>query len=127
VTYRIDSQEMEGAAIAVVTLTGTSDYDTITGMLRELDQLAPRLIFIDEAQFKPDLLSGIHIQEFAKQWRNAAALRAARMSVHAPNPVMYGLNRMFQLWAGAEDKMAVFRDRDEALAWLLRRDQDPAG
>jgi hypothetical protein len=87
-------------------------------MLRELDVRAPRLIFIDESAFKPDLLSGIHIQEFAKQWRNATALRAARMSVHAPSPVMFGLNRMFQLWADAEDRVAVFRRRDEALAWL---------
>jgi hypothetical protein len=35
---------------------------------------------------------------------------------------MYGLNRMFQLWADAEDRVAVFRRRDEALAWLLHPD-----
>jgi hypothetical protein len=126
VSYRIDDQVIEGSAVVVVTLTGTSDRDTIIGMLRELDERAPGLIFIDESEFGPDLLSGIHIQEFAAQWRGATALRAARMAVHAPHLVMYGLNRMFQLWADSRDKVAVFRDRDEALAWLLRAArQDP--
>jgi hypothetical protein len=58
VTYRIDDQEMAGVGVVVVTLTGTSDRDTITGMLRELDERAPRLIFIDESEFKPDLRPG---------------------------------------------------------------------
>lgn len=124
-TYQIERRQMEGVAVHVVTLTDTADYDTITGMLRELDEAAPQLIFIDESAFRPDLLAGVHIQEFAKQWRAAVSLRAARLAVHAPNPAMYGLNRMFQLWAGAEEKMAVFRERDAALAWLLGRAETP--
>jgi hypothetical protein len=124
VSYRIHDEEMNGAAVVVVTLTGTSDRDTIVGMLQALDERAPRLIFIDESEFSPDLLSGVHIQEFAAQWRGATALRAARMAVYAPNPVMYGLNRMFQLWADSKEGVAVFRKREEALAWLLRLAND---
>jgi hypothetical protein len=118
-SYRIENERIDGAEVIVVTLTGTADRDTIVGMLRELEERAPRLIFIDESAFRPDLLAGIHIQQFAEQWRSATALHAARLAVHAPKPVMYGLNRMFQAWAHADDRMAVFRDRTEALAWLL--------
>ena len=34
------------------------------------------------------------------------------------NIAMYGLNRMFQGLANADDRVGVFHDRSHAIAWL---------
>jgi hypothetical protein len=85
-----------------VTLSGAASFGTIAGLPREPEALQPR-----------------HIQEIAKLWRNATTLRGARTAVFAPSPVIYGLNPMFQAWAGEEVRAAVFTGRGDATAWLL--------
>ena len=36
----------------------------------------------------------------------------------APNPVVYGLNRMAIVFADDEDRIRVFRNREAATSWL---------
>jgi hypothetical protein len=118
--YQIEADSADGIDFASVTITGSLGHVQITEMLAELDARRPERILIDESRFRPDLLSSLHIRQFAEQWRNATALNTARIAVHTPSLVMYGLNRMFQMLT-AEDRVAVFHTRAEAMAWLLER------
>ena len=116
--YRVDAH-LDGDDIVTVTLSRAASFETIAGPLRELEALRPRRVLMDESGLRPGLVSPSHIQQIAKLWRNAAALRGARIAVFAPSPVIYGLNRMFQAWAGEEVRVAVFTGRGDATAWLL--------
>ena len=91
----------------------------IIGLLRELETLAPPRVLIDESGFRPGLIGPGHIRAIADQWRSSTAFGAARIAVVAPNPVIYGLNRMFQAWANEADRVAVFSSRADATAWLV--------
>jgi hypothetical protein len=102
-----------------VHLEGAASFETITALLRELDALAPRLVLLDESGLRPGMVSPAHIKDIAEQWRKAAALRSARIAVFTPNLVIYGLNRMFQGFADAADRVRVFTSQAEARAWLL--------
>jgi hypothetical protein len=110
----------------MVTLTGRLDFGTISALLDELDGLAvaalPDLltILIDETDAGPGLLSAGHVRNWINRWRAATALKQGRIAVIAPDLVMYGLNRMAQGIAGAESEghLTVFRNREDALAWL---------
>ena len=42
-----------------------------------------------------------------------------RIAAFATNPVIYGLNRMFQGLAVCAERVSVFNDRARAKAWLL--------
>jgi hypothetical protein len=55
-------------------------------------------------------------------WRGSEGLRhRTRISVCAPSPVMYGLNRMAQVFAGSdsEGRIHVSRTEEEARDWLI--------
>ncbi len=49
----------------------------------------------------------------------------ARRAFVGDNPAMYGLARMFQIVRGlrGDEQIRVFRNRDEAMAWLLEKEQ----
>jgi hypothetical protein len=117
--YQIDAQAYDGSEVVTVTLSGAASFDTIIGLLRDLDARRPGRVLIDESGLRPGLVSPGHIGEIAAQWRNATALRAARIAVFARNPVIYGLNRMFAGLANAEGRVEVFNSRAEALTWLI--------
>lgn len=116
------------AGLVVVTLTGRLTYDTIAGMLEELDDLTTAglpgkvNVLVDETGASPGLLHIAEIRRWIARWRQAAALKDGRIAVVAPTIVMYGLNRMAQAIAGDESEghLEVFRDRGEALIWLQR-------
>ena len=109
-----------------VVLSGRLDYETIVGMLDELAELATaalpaRLnILVDETDAKPGLLGPSEIRSWIDRWKRAELLEG-RLAVIAPTMVMFGLNRMAQGLggAGAENHLAVFKNRDDALSWLL--------
>jgi len=42
----------------------------------------------------------------------------AAIAVVAPNKVVYGMNRMFQLVSNADTRLAVFWTRQAAVAWV---------
>jgi hypothetical protein len=120
--YRIDPPSSDGEDVMMVTLSGAATFEMIAGLLRELDARRPSRVLIDEGGLRPGLIGPAQIGQIVAEWRKASALRAARVAVLAPNPVIYGLNRMFQGLANAEGRIAVFSGRAEALAWLLQEE-----
>jgi hypothetical protein len=111
-----------------VVLSGRLNYETIAGMLAELAELAvaalpARLnVLVDETDATPGLLGPREIRNWIEGWKRAELMRG-RLAVVAPTLVMFGLNRMAHGFAGddAEGHLAVFRNRDAAMSWLLSR------
>jgi hypothetical protein len=102
------------------------DYETIMGMLDELAELAAaalpaRLnVLVDETDASPGLLGPSEVRRWIDRWKRAELMQG-RLAVIAPSMVMFGLNRMAQGIAGAdaEHHLAVFKNRDDAMGWLL--------
>ena len=76
-------------------------------------------MLIDETDLGAGLVGPSDISRIAQAWGSAAALRSARIAAFATNPVIYGLNRMFQGLADGAERVSVFNDRVRARAWLL--------
>jgi hypothetical protein len=112
-----------------VVLSGRLNYETIGGMLAELAELAlaalpARLnVLVDETDATPGLLGPGEIRKWIEGWKRAELMHG-RLAVVAPTLVMFGLNRMAQGLAGgdAEEHLAVFKNRDDAMSWLLPRE-----
>jgi len=119
--YDLSAETIDGIELVSVTLSGPASLDGIIGLLRELEARRPSRVLIDESGLRAGFVSPGQIRQIADEWRKAAAVRAARIAVFTPNLVIYGLNRMFQGWADAGDRVAVFTDRAAATAWLLER------
>ena len=109
-----------------VVLSGRLNYETIAGMLAELADMAlaalpARLqVLVDETDATPGLLGPREIRNWIDGWKRAELMKG-RLAVVAPTMVMFGLNRMAHGLAGAdaEEHLAVFRNRDDAMSWLL--------
>jgi hypothetical protein len=121
--YRIDREEPKEDGIVLVKLTGRAHAETIVKLLVELNSLAERdsslRVLIDETDLGAGFVGPSDIGRIAQAWRKAAALRSIRIAAFASNPVIYGLNRMFQGLAVGAEKVSVFNDQARARAWLL--------
>lgn len=112
-----------------VVLGGRLTYETIAGMLADLAELAraalpERLkVLVDETDANPGMLGPREIRNWVDGWKRAELMHG-RMAVVAPTLVMFGLNRMAQGLAGdaADGHLAVFKNRDDAIVWLLGGD-----
>jgi hypothetical protein len=122
-SYRIDPADSNADGLILVTLSGRAQADTIVKLLNELNALAqgdPALrVLIDETDLGAGFVGPSDIGRIARAWKNAAALRKSRIAAFATNPVIYGLNRMFQGLADGAERVSVFNDRTRARAWLL--------
>jgi hypothetical protein len=120
--YRIDREDNDDS-IVLVKLSGRAHAETIVKLLDELNALAERepgvLVLIDETDLGAGLIGPSDIGRIAQAWRKAGALRSIRIAAFAINPVIYGLNRMFQGLADGAERVRVFNDRTRARAWLL--------
>jgi hypothetical protein len=108
--------------LILVKLSGRPEADSIVLMLDQIDALVAHdvslRILIDETELRPSFVGPGDIGRFVAAWKRGAALRAATLAVFTPNLAMYGLNRMFQLLADEEDRVRVFHNRADAMAWL---------
>lgn len=118
--YRIDRLGIGEREILAVTLSGTIAAKSLVLILDELERLQPPSVLIDESAFKASLITPADIEQIARRWATAEHLRTAFIAVIAPNPVVYGLNRMFQLVADSNLRLGVFWNRTAALEWLGR-------
>ena len=121
--YRIDPEDSREEGIVLVKLSGRAQADSIVKLLDELNILAERepalRVLIDETDLGAGFVGPSDIGRIAKAWRKAVALRSVRIAAFATNPVIYGLNRMFQGLAVGAEHVTVFHDRARARAWLL--------
>ena len=122
-SHRIDLGDSNEDGIVLVTLSGRAQADSIVKLLDELNVLAGRdpalRVLIDETELGAGFVGPSDIGRIARAWKNAAALRQSRIAAFATNPVIYGLNRMFQGLADGAERVSVFNDRARARAWLL--------
>jgi hypothetical protein len=121
--YRIDPESSNEDGLVFVKLSGRAQADAIVKLLKELNALAERdpalRVLIDETDLGAGFVGPSDIGRIADAWRKATALRTVRIAAFASNPVIYGLNRMFQGLADGADHVTVFNDRARARAWLL--------
>lgn len=101
-----------------MTLSGALRAVTLLAILDSLEIARPAFVLVDESELKVGLIGPGDIQRIAHQWSMAKNLREAAIAVVAPNPVVYGLNRMFQLVSNADTRLAVFWVRSAAVEWL---------
>jgi predicted ATPase len=119
--YLIDPPAADDQGIVTVTMSGSASFETIAALLRELEARAPRWVLVDQTELRPGAISPAQVRRLADLWKGATALKDARIAAYSPNLVIFGLNRMFQLLANSEDRVAVFKGRAEAIAWLLEQ------
>jgi hypothetical protein len=115
---RVDALRVGGRDGVAVTLSGALRAATILLLLDSLEVAGPAFVLIDESDFKVGLIGPGDIQRIAHQWSTGKNLRDAAIAVVAPNPVVYGLNRMFQLLSNADTRLAVFWNRPAAVDWV---------
>lgn len=119
---RVDTLRIGRRDGVAVTLSGAMRATTIIALLNSLEVAEPAFVLIDESELKVGLIGPGDIQRIAHQWSIAKHLRDATIAVVAPNPVVYGLNRMFQLVSNADTRLAVFWNRPAAVAWVSALD-----
>ena len=121
--YHIDLEGSKADGVVFVKLSGRAHTETIVKLLDELNALAELdsslRVLIDETDLGAGFVGPSDIGRIAQAWRKAGALRSIRIAAFASNPVIYGLNRMFQGLAEGAERVSVFNDRARAKAWLL--------
>jgi hypothetical protein len=115
---RLDTLHIGRSDGIAVTLSGSLNASTILALLSALERANPAFVLLDESDLKVGLIGSGDIQRIAQQWSAATNLRGAAIAVVAPNPVVYGLNRMFQLLSDADTRLAVFWGRPAAVNWV---------
>jgi hypothetical protein len=108
-----------------VALRGRPRLEMVLSMFSELEQLASKdaelFVLIDESEMKAALLSPGELRAMIDGLKASPGLRRSRIAIYAPSPLVYGLNRMAQAFAGErwEDRLKAFRSKGEAERWLL--------
>jgi hypothetical protein len=108
-------------------VSGHAEPGNIHALLTELQAMArqrgPLRILVDESDLKPGLMGFNDIFEIVQDWRTSTALRASRIAIIAPDPIVRGLNQTFRILANLERKDVVnaFSKRADALAWLVKK------
>jgi hypothetical protein len=124
-TFEIEEARFDDQEVVVVELSGRANYETISSLLAELnlriEQRTALRVLMDESDLQAGFMGASQVRDLADRWKATSALHAARIAVYAPGLTIFGLNRMFQGLAGkdAEDTISVFRNRVDAIAWLV--------
>ena len=125
-TYDLAQRE----AYVLVTLRGRPRVEIVRSLFHDLEQLteqlttedAELLVLIDESEMMARLLHPSELRKMIGLLKDSKGLRQrSRIAIYAPSPVVYGMNRMAQAFAGqaSEGRLEVFRAADDAETWLL--------
>jgi hypothetical protein len=113
-------------AFVFVTLRGRPRIGIVRSLFYELEQLttedAELLVLIDESEVMVRLLRPSELREMIDLYKASTGLRErSRIAIYAPSPIVYGMTRMAQAFAGqaSEGRFEVFRTADDAETWLL--------
>jgi hypothetical protein len=119
--YEIDKQRR----LVTSTASGAISMDEIWAHQEKL---------IKDPEYDPTFAQLLDIAQVTKLELNGDDVRtiagskifasSSRLAIVASSNLLYGLARMFQIFREmkGEQGIHVFRDRDEALAWVLRQD-----
>jgi hypothetical protein len=121
-TYPIEHETLDDRDIHVVKLAGELSVTGLLAFIEQLDALAAQQpsieLLLDESDAKASLISPLDLRRIARAWGDSTAAERTRIAIFAPSPVIYGLNRMVQVFGNTERRMKVFKSRAEATAWL---------
>jgi hypothetical protein len=123
--YELEFVTQGGKELVQVRLFGQADHANLEALIAELDAAVrdrhPIGILVDESELKPGLIGVDDVRTIVVRWRKANDLRAARIAVFAPNPLVFGLNRLVESLAARDKRMTMraFRERGSALGWLM--------
>ena len=105
----------------------------VVSMFNELERLTTDTrelrVLIDESDMKATLLTPSELRRMIDALKNSPGLRKrSRIAICAPSPLVYGLNRMAQAFAGkeSEGRLEVFRTKESAEVWLRRHEPTSA-
>ena len=92
-------------AYVFVALRGRPRVGIVRSLFHELEQLttedAELLVLIDESEVMVGLLRPSELREMIDLLKASAGLRErSRIAIYAPSPMVYGMNRMAQAFAG---------------------------
>jgi len=112
-TYRVDGERH----LVFVTLSGVVTLEEIATILegnRGLPLDGSWRELVDLTEMTDLAASGAHLQHLAQM---ATARSFGKVAIVAPNPLTFGLARMYALTADAEN-LQVFHDLADAEAWI---------
>jgi hypothetical protein len=105
--------------IVRVDFLASPDRDDVLALMDALDGLENselRLFVMEKAEM---LLSTAEVREEAEVARNMVN-QPRKIAVVAPGSISYGISRIFKVFRESEEtRLEVFRELDEARAWLL--------
>jgi hypothetical protein len=123
--YELLSED-HGRTIVVGRLIGQADGETVAklgvALAAQAADGAPLRILLDEGELRAGLILPQDIRGIVDDWRSVLVRPNVRLAAFAPNPIIYGLNRLGLSIAARDtgDRVAVFSRREEAVLWLLR-------
>jgi hypothetical protein len=91
---------------------------------RQVELLRPRAILFDANDLGVEAIRARDTQRLAAIWQRTPPLRELPVAYVQADPVRYGVIRQIIAWRDTETTR-VFRDEDEALAWLSGGDGMP--
>jgi hypothetical protein len=112
ITFQAD-QESNTTFVTCCGFLSVRDLADLHAALAAGDQPAQRLL-VDLHQANLGL-SYSDIEWFAKLQRPCP-----RVAIYAPRPIAFGVSRMYQMLSSSGGALAVFADREQALAWLRK-------
>ncbi len=124
--YEVLTETHAGQTIVVARLIGQADTGTVSelgaALAARAAQGVPLRILLDEGELRAGLVLPQDIRGIVEKWRSTIARPNVRLAAYAPNPIIFGLNRLGLSIAARDtgDRVAVFSRREEALDWLVR-------
>jgi hypothetical protein len=102
--------------------TGRATLEELFALVDRLDAIAAAdpeaRILLDETAFENAGIGTDEVRQVGVRWLETAHAQHVRIAVVAPDSTMFGMSRMGVVYAEAEEKIRVFRDRAAAEAWL---------
>jgi hypothetical protein len=116
ITFQVD-RESGTTFVNCCGFIAVQDLADLHAASTAVEHPAQRLL-VDLSQANLGLLYS-DVEWFAKLKRPCA-----RVALYAPRPIAFGISRMYQMLSSSGGALAVFSDRDKALAWLRRQAPD---
>jgi hypothetical protein len=114
------------------TIAGSTGYEDVKAYLDEVSKdprFRPGMPAIIDCRPVRSLFSISDLRKTAADARRRPEMQVrGRVAVLASSNLIYGLLRMYEVFSeGTPNEMRVFREPEEALAWLKRREEEGKG
>ena len=102
--------------------TGPATLDELYKLIDRLEAIAAAdpeaRILLDQTAFEYAGIGTAEVKQVGMRWQETRHARHVPIAVVAPDSTVFGISRMAVVYAEAEGKIRVFRDRVAATDWL---------